>query len=222
VDVPETVALNFPWQAVGYRFANRKLYLFGLSGESAMSIPTIPETKKLLIVDSEITCWRSNEQDTENMETIEIGALLIDSQTLGIMKEFRSFVKPIANPILSPFCRQLTSIKQSDIDAAEPFSVAFKSMLEFCGAVSQLTLSTWGINERTQIIQDCARHGMEFPFGENHFNIKELFIKTMGVRKCALKKAVEISNLKFEGPFHRALDDARYTLRILEHLVGLE
>jgi inhibitor of KinA sporulation pathway (predicted exonuclease) len=42
------------------------------------------------------------------------------------------------------------------------------------------------------------------------------------VKKCALKKAIEIANLKFEGSFHRALDNARYIHKILPHLIQLD
>jgi inhibitor of KinA sporulation pathway (predicted exonuclease) len=187
-----------------------------------MSVPKIPDTEKLLIVDSEITCWSSNDKNLEKAEIIEIGAILVDKPSLIAIKEFRTFVKPVISSQLSGYCQQLTSIKQIDIDSAAPFPNALGNLLEFCGNTKKLTLSTWGLNERAQLIQDCVRHGIDFPFADIHFNIKELFVKILGVRKCPLNKAVEITNLKLDGPFHRALEDARYTLRILEHLAGLE
>lgn len=187
-----------------------------------MPVPKIPDTEKILIVDSEITCWAKNERDTEKMEIIEIGAILVDRPTLGAIKEFQTFVKPVINPRLSSYCQQLTSIKQMDIDSACPFPNALGSLLEFCGNTNKLTLSTWGLNERAQLIQDCVRHGIDFPFADIHFNIKELFVKKLGVRNCPLNKAVEITNLKFEGAFSRALDDARYIHKILQHLAQLE
>jgi inhibitor of KinA sporulation pathway (predicted exonuclease) len=187
-----------------------------------MTIPKIPDTKKILIIDLAITCWSINEQDTAKKETIEIGAILVNTQTLGAMKEFRTFVKPIAYPELSNFCKQLTSISQKDIDSADPFPVALKNLTDFCGKSSQITLSSWGQNTRMQLFLDCARHNIAFPFGENHFNIREMFVKKQGVKKCALKKAVEIANLKFDGTFHRALDNARYIHKILQHLAQLD
>jgi len=187
-----------------------------------MPFPKIPDTEKLLIVDSEITCQSSNDKNLEKMEIIEIGAILVNGQTLGIIKEFRTFVKPVINTQLSSYCQQLTSIKQMEIDSACPFPNALGSLLEFCGNTKKLTLSTWGLNERAQLIQDCVRHGIDFPFADIHFNIKELFVKKLGVRKCPLNKAVEITNIKLDGPFHRALDDARYIYKILQHLAQLE
>ena len=35
--------------------------------------------------------------------------------------EFRTFVRPVRHPTLSPFCTELTGITQADVDAAPAF-----------------------------------------------------------------------------------------------------
>lgn len=85
----------------------------------------IPGVKnKLLIVDLEATCWEDKSMFAE-METIEIGALLIDLHDRDNAREFDCFIRPVRNPILSDFCKNLTSINQEDVDRAETFPVAF-------------------------------------------------------------------------------------------------
>ena len=77
-----------------------------------------------LVVDLEATCDERGRLPREEMETIEIGAVLIDGALLmksGALEsrgEFQCFIRPIRHPVLSEFCRQLTSIRQEDVDQA--------------------------------------------------------------------------------------------------------
>ena len=82
-----------------------------------MIIPGVKD--KLLIVDLEATCWE-NKGMFHEMETIEIGAVLVDLKSRDAAREFDCFIRPVRNRILSDFCKSLTSIKQEDVDAAEP------------------------------------------------------------------------------------------------------
>lgn len=59
-----------------------------------------------IIFDLEATCWA---QKGPISEIIEIGAVKIGPD-LNTISEFSSFVKPMRNPILSDFCKELTSI----------------------------------------------------------------------------------------------------------------
>ncbi|MFN8888672.1 MAG: exonuclease domain-containing protein, partial [Cyclobacteriaceae bacterium] len=72
-----------------------------------------------IIFDLEATCWEGF--DKSQNETIEIGALKVNDNR-EIVSEFSSFIKPLKNPILSDFCKQLTSIQQEDVDQAQHFN----------------------------------------------------------------------------------------------------
>jgi inhibitor of KinA sporulation pathway (predicted exonuclease) len=50
------------------------------------------------------------------METIEIGAFLVETHSLETVGELGTFVKPVRHPVLTPFCTELTTIRQSDVD----------------------------------------------------------------------------------------------------------
>jgi inhibitor of KinA sporulation pathway (predicted exonuclease) len=56
-----------------------------------------------IIVDLEATCWDGGSR--ERMEIIEIGAVRLASAEGPTDGEFARFVHPIAEPILSDFCR---------------------------------------------------------------------------------------------------------------------
>ena len=152
------------------------------------------------------------------MEVIEIGAVLVDSVTTNASGEFQSFVKPIICPQLSDYCRQLTAIEQRDVDMAPLFPMAFAKLLEFTGDISKITLASWGNYDRNQLIQDCHRHNIPYPFGEGHLNIKQIFANTKGIKECGMSKALRMLGFQLEGTHHRAQDDVRNICRIWQHI----
>ena len=72
-----------------------------------------------IIVDLEATCWEGCQ--VNKMEIIEIGAVCLNGNNLYPISEFQQFVKPMINPVLSGFCKNLTHIKQKQIDLAPIF-----------------------------------------------------------------------------------------------------
>jgi len=78
-------------------------------------------TRRLLVVDLEATCSDDGSVPKHEMEIIEIGAVLVESAGLRPVAEFQSFVRPGLHPRLTPFCTELTTIRQSDVDDAPLF-----------------------------------------------------------------------------------------------------
>lgn len=83
----------------------------------------------LYCVDLEATCDEVDESESprplvvvpDQMETIEIGMVVIDLESLEIVDEFQRFVRPQINPTLTNFCKELTSIQQADVDSARTY-----------------------------------------------------------------------------------------------------
>ena len=73
---------------------------------------------RYIITDLEATCWE-NTRNTNRMEIIEIGAVEMLSARGSNTREFSRFVRPVVEPQLSAFCKQLTSISQADVDQVE-------------------------------------------------------------------------------------------------------
>ncbi len=168
---------------------------------------------RYVIVDLEATCWMRR-ADTERIEIIEIGAVLLASNTGPIQKEFSSFVRPIHEPTLSAFCMGLTGIQQQEIDKAENFSKVFPIFLNWIGP-EPCRLCSWSVFDFKQFKTDCARHGLPFPPQlSNHLNLKLEFARLEGVAPCGMKRALVLSQLAIEGKIHRALDDARNIARL--------
>jgi 3'-5' exoribonuclease 1 len=95
-----------------------------------------------IIVDLEATCWEKGTRPGRQ-ETIEIGAVRLDTPAGPAPKEFVSFVRPLIRPILSEFCVQLTGIRQEDVDYAAPFPLVFERFLNWIGH-RPFVLVSWG------------------------------------------------------------------------------
>ncbi|KAJ3855622.1 ribonuclease H-like domain-containing protein [Lentinula lateritia] len=89
-----------------------------------------------LVVDVEGTCEAGSSFDHPN-EIIEFPVCLMrwkdDKQRheLVVVDEFRSFVKPSWRPTLSRFCKELTGIKQSQVNHAPTFGQVLESVSQF-------------------------------------------------------------------------------------------
>lgn len=172
-----------------------------------------------LIVDLEATCSDDGAVPRTEMEIIEIGAVMQSARTLEIDSEFRTFVRPVRHPQLTPFCTQLTGIRQQDVSDAPPFSSAMESMRKWMAAFADSLFCSWGDYDKHQFLQDCAYHRISYPFASGHLNLKAEFARSLNLRKkLGIAAALRRLGLDFEGSQHRGLDDARNIARIVRRV----
>lgn len=180
------------------------------------------QSSPILVVDLEATCADDGSVPPEAMEIIEIGAVWATADG-GVLERFQSFVRPILRPILTPFCFTLTGIRQTDVDAAPHFAVAAPMLREFAdrrrGPAALWT--SWGDYDRRQFERDCARHSVGDPLQLPHENARRLFTVRQNIGTLvSLATACEMAKIKLEGNYHRALDDAVNTARLLPWVRG--
>ena len=156
-------------------------------------------------------------------ETIEIGAVALDAVG-AIESEFDCFIKPVVHPQMSDFCRDLTSITQSDVDGAPFFAAAFARFVAWAQSGGEpLTLVSWGDFDPRQLQVDCARAGVEYPLAfARHVNIKQRFALARNIKPVGMARALKMLEMPLAGTHHRGIDDARNIAKIaqtmLEHL----
>jgi len=166
-----------------------------------------------IVFDLEATCWK-NGTTPRRMETIEIGAARLEPGTYEISDTFGTFVKPVEEPVLSGFCRDLTSICQADVDEAPMFLEALGDFLRWAGN-GDITFCSWGAYDMKQIAVDCGRHDIETPaVMSNHINLKALFAELRDRKPCGMRRALNILGLPLTGTHHRGADDAVNIARI--------
>ena len=151
------------------------------------------------------------------METIEIGAVKIKNQE--IIGEYDRFIQPIVNPILTDFCTELTTIKQSDVEYALPFPDALRDFLHWCEDELEededFGIWTWGKFDRTQFEKDCAFHKIDDKWlVERHYNLSEAFRVLNHAKKMGIVQASKKLDITPEGTLHRGIDDAKNIAKI--------
>ena len=174
-----------------------------------------------LVVDLEATCCdkQATIKQTE-MEIIEIGAVMVEAENLNIIDEFQSFIKPIRHPILTEFCKSLTSISQTQVDLAPTYPEAIALLKKWLSGYSNGVFGSWGDFDRKQFQQDSNFHRVPFPIAYPHVNLKQLFSEKQGLRKrYGMAKALQMVGLPLEGTHHRGIDDARNIAKLLPYIL---
>jgi inhibitor of KinA sporulation pathway (predicted exonuclease) len=174
-----------------------------------------------LVIDLEATTSDDGSLPPEQMETVEIGAVLVDARTLEPVVEFQSFVQPVRHPKLLPFCTKLTGITRAMVDDAPRFPEAFAALrAKLIDHRHPLLFCSWGRYDRIQLERDCALHGILNNMPE-HVNLKTRFTDVQGIKKkLGMAQALKLCGLPLEGAHHRGIDDARNIARMLPWIVG--
>lgn len=168
-----------------------------------------------IIFDLEASCWLGRPPHGVN-EIIEIGAVMVNDYG-EVVSTFSKFVKPTVNPILSDFCKKLTSITQLDIDRTKTFPHIIQEFQDWIGVDEEdYCLISWGKYDVTQLLQDTRLHKLDDEWlKKNHFNLKPAYKNLRNLKdEPGLKKAVKLEGFEFTGVHHRAISDAENTTKI--------
>ena len=172
-----------------------------------------------IVYDLEATCWPGNNNGIVQ-ETIEIGAVRLNpyGEATGI---YNRFVKPVIHPFLSPFCKELTTIEQEDVDRANTFPKVIEEFQDWIGVEEEeYFLCSWGSFDRKQLIRDCEYHKLESEWVMAHLNIKSQYQELKGLhRPCGMQNALKREGFEFTGTPHRGISDAENLVKIFrQHL----
>ncbi|WP_198000962.1 3'-5' exonuclease [Gimesia fumaroli] len=174
-----------------------------------------------LIIDLEATCCNQQSVPRNEMEIIEIGAVMVDYDSLSAVDEFQTFIQPVRHPQLTPFCTELTSIQQSDVDDAPLFAAAINLLKEWMASYEPALFCSWGDYDKSQFEQDCRYHQIPYPFPSAHLNLKTQFSRSQGYsKKYGMTGALKRAGISLEGTHHRGIDDARNMARLMPWIVG--
>jgi 3'-5' exoribonuclease 1 len=188
-----------------------------------MTITNLDKYNHILVVDLEATCCDLKTIPRYQMETIEIGAVMVVRETLETVDEFQTFIKPVRHPILTNFCLELTSITQSQVDTAPDFGTAMSTWQTWLSKFDRAIFGSWGEYDRTQFQQDSKHHQIDLPYpvSSNHINLKEMFSTAQGLNKRhGMAQALNLANISLTGTHHRGIDDARNISKLLPYILG--
>ena len=173
------------------------------------------------VIDFECTCWHRDDPDRKPHEIIEFPVVFLNSKTLEIDYEFHAYVRPTENPILSPFCVELTGITQSVVDDADTLDEVLDNFHEFLSTncISCFTPCTDGPWDFTKFLApESKRKGISLPTWTHRWlNVRKKFQYVFHLdRWVGVEEALGILGLCFEGRQHSGIDDARNIARIVK------
>ncbi|BBD57519.1 exonuclease [Nostoc sp. HK-01] len=175
----------------------------------------------LLVLDLEATCCDQGTIKRYEMEIIEIGAVMVKAQDLTIIDEFQTFIKPVRYPILTDFCKSLTSITQTQVDQAPGYSEAIAILQKWLSHYPNAVFGSWGDYDRNQFKQDSKFHNLPFPIAYPHINLKQQFSESQSLSKrYGMAEALQLVNIELQGRHHRGIDDARNIAKLLPWILN--
>ncbi|MCE1003828.1 MULTISPECIES: 3'-5' exonuclease [Pseudomonas] len=183
----------------------------------------------LYCVDLEATCDEVDGAESprqlvvvpDQMETIEIGLVVIDLESLKIVDEFQRFVRPQINPTLTEFCKMLTSIQQADVDGARTYQEVGEELRMFASRYPDAAWVSWGDYDAKQLGRDARFAACPSMLeGLPHFNARKWHAGLYDIRPKGLKRTVESMGLVWHGTYHRGIDDARNIASIVKEMLG--
>jgi 3'-5' exoribonuclease 1 len=174
-----------------------------------------------LILDLEATCCDKGTISRHEMEIVEIGAVTVEAQSLAIVDEFQSFIKPVRHPVLTEFCKSLTSITQAQVGRAPGYVEAIAMLKQWLSNYPNAVFGSWGDYDRNQFQQDSKFHNVPFPIAYPHVNLKQRFSDTQGLpKRYGMAQALQLAGIELAGTHHRGIDDARNIAKLLPFILG--
>lgn len=178
---------------------------------------------KYLVIDLEATTDGKGNVGVDQ-EIIEIGCVLVSEDGRFFSRgDYNQFVRPINNPILSDFCKDLTHITQDDVDFVKPFPGAILDLENWLWEehhvfLKDLVVCAWG-DDKDILKLECKNKNMEYIFGPSR-NIALEYKAKFHKNHASLKSALDFFGMTFEGTPHRALSDANNAAKIfVEHIL---
>ena len=179
---------------------------------------------KYVVVDLEMnyTARKSEVRKILKMETIEIGAVMLDEK-LQEIASFRTYVKPEYSDGIRKKISELTGITDDMVANAPSFREALRMFTTWClGTGDEVKIYAWSDSDYNQISGEmlAKQYGItdaERPLLENVWDdFQKEFDSYLGFeRRLSLSMALDMAGVAFAGRAHDALDDARNTAELL-------
>lgn len=167
--------------------------------------------------------WNQNPYGKNNFhpdipfEIIEIGAIRMTRER-KILDSYRQLVRPRVYKKLHYKIQEITHFTNEELKRGVDFRKAVREFLEWCG--DDYMFCTWGSMDLTELQKNMKHYRMEriLDFPLFYVDLQKMFSLRYddGHMKRTLSSAVEFLEIKEDHPFHRALDDAYYTARIMQ------
>lgn len=181
-----------------------------------------------VVLDFEATC--DNVARIDKQEIIEFPMVVVDARTTTIINEFQRYVRPVHNPVLTPFCKELTGIQQATVDQAQTFPAVYKEVLGWlegnqigfdrkagqkCFAI--VTCGDWDLKTMLPIQLGWCPSLAKSQYFARWINLKRVMQNIVGrnERVTGMEYMLNYYGLPLEGRHHSGIDDCRNIAAVL-------
>lgn len=152
-------------------------------------------------------------------ETIEIGAVKIDTETNQVVDEYTCVVRPEFNHRIEPNITRLTGIRTAEVRSAQNFAAALDDFTRWVGP-EPVSIYCWSPSDHLQLRSECRAKHIPFPAVLDHWiDFQAEYPKYLGGPKnrcLSLKNAAQaFGTVVLPGSAHRALYDAQITAKLV-------
>lgn len=168
--------------------------------------------------------WNQSPQGKENsieslpFEIIEIGAVKLNSEFQAI-SEFHRLIAPRVYKQMHFKISEVTHMSMAELQkTGKDFKTVIQEFIAWCGV--DYTFCTWGSMDLTELQRNMSYYGIKLPFEKPlfYYDIQKLYalLDDNKATKTSLDTAVDQLQIPEDRPFHRALDDAYYTGKVMQ------
>ena len=198
------------------------------------------------VIDFEATCV--DKKVIHPQEIIEFPAVMVSAESLKVVTEFHSYVRPLHHPVLSDFCTALTGITQDTVNRAPDFTTVFERFQTFLenfearyrdeheGQEPRVLFASHGDWDfLTMLPNQCKTSHIPVPLPLTCWmNVKVLYTSSLScrvrdkdsrgdkktkVKGLGMAAMLEQLGLQLVGRHHSGIDDTRNIARIVIELI---
>lgn len=147
-------------------------------------------------------------------EIIQIGAVRIDENG-NVLDTFDMTLKPRIFRKLQHHIAKVTGLTQVELDMGVPIAEGLAEFVRWAGPDAQF--AEWGLDDVPVLKQNLFLNGLDESWPEHWYDLQRVFLQSFPRKEgegMTLESVVDRMGIEKDIPFHNALDDAMYTVRI--------
>ena len=173
--------------------------------------------------------WNQTEKGKElpdmPFEIIEIGAVRLNESKTETDR-FDMLIKPTEYKTMFYMNRKIVNISMKDLENEEDFRTVYTEFMKWCGEKDDYIFCTWGDMDLTELQRNIRHFSLpELSDGPIKFldiqKLYSIYKSNVGCR-ISLEAAVNELEINIDEPFHRAINDVRYTVEVFRKIASEE
>lgn len=158
------------------------------------------------------------EELTLRGEIIQIGAARIDEHA-HVLDTFELTLKPRIFRKLQHHIAKVTGLCQGDLEAGVPIKEGLRRFMAWAGP--DAVFGEWGLDDVPVLKQNLYLCGLDESWPRRWYDLQRVFLTEYPRKEgegMTLESVVDRLGIPKEDPFHNALDDALYTVKVCARL----